>query len=301
LSEPGKLLLVFNPAAGHGRARKLLAEIQRAFRASGILTDTLTTACHGDATGQVSAAPLADYGGVIAVGGDGTVFDVVNGLYRHPRDARPPLGVIPAGTGNAFARDLGLLPGEWRKGVAIIAGANMRQVDVGRVNTASESFHFINIVGIGFAVDAGRTASRLKRLGPIAYTLGTLWQTLRLTAYELRLEIDGRTIEQDNIFVEISNTRYTGTSFLIAPGARMDDGLLDVTLLRKLPRLRLLRLFPSIYSGHHVDYEEVSVIRGKSIKILEPGGYLMAPDGEFHGSTPAEITCLHQDLTIFSP
>jgi diacylglycerol kinase family enzyme len=116
----------------------------------------------------------------------------------------------------------------------------------------------------------------------------------------LRIEIDGRLTEQENVLVEISNTRYTGTSFLIAPSAQMDDGLLDATLLRNLPRLRLLRLFPSIYSGRHVDFEEVTVIQGKRIRILAPQGYPMVADGEFRGQTPVEISCLHRDLAIFS-
>jgi diacylglycerol kinase (ATP) len=193
------------------------------------------------------------------------------------------------------------VPGEWRKGVGIISGGKRCKVDVGQITTAAEQFYFLNILGMGFAVDAGRSARKFKRLGNVAYTLGTLWQTLQLKSYALRMEIDGRAVEQDNIFAEISNTRYTGTSFLIAPGAEMDDGLLDVTLLRKLSRLRLLRLFPTIYSGRHVDHEEISVLRGKFIRILAPQGYLLGPDGEFRGTTPAEITCLHQDLTIFSP
>jgi len=296
-----KLLLVFNPRAGHGRAQKLLAGIRQAFTQHEVATDILVTAYRGHATLQVAQSDLGSCDGLVAIGGDGTVFEVLNGLYRHPDKARIPLGVIPVGTGNAFARDLGLLGGEWRKGVDIIAGWNRRKVDVGRVTTAAEQIYFLNIVGMGFAVDAGLSARKFKRLGNVAYTLGTLWQTLQLKSYALRMEIDGHPVEQENIFAEISNTRYTGTSFLIAPGAEMDDGLLDVTLLRKLSRLRLLRLFPTIYSGSHVEHEEISVLRGKFIRILAPGGYLLAPDGEFCGTTPAEITCLHRDLTIFSP
>jgi len=301
LSRLKKLLLVLNPRAGHGRAEKRLTSIQQALGDQGIKTDLLLTTHGGHASDQLAQAALDGYDGVIAAGGDGTVFEVVNGLYGQPREARVPMGVIPVGTGNAFARDLGLMPGQWRESIDIIASAGRRMVDVGRVATGAGQFHFINIVGMGFAVDAGLRARKFKRLGNAAYTLGTLWQTILLKSYPLCLEVDGQWIEEENIFVEISNTRYTGTHFLIAPGASMDDGLLDVTLLRKLPRLRLLRLFPTIYSGRHVDYPEISVIRGKSIRIHGPAGYLLAPDGEFRGETPAEITCLHRDLAIFAP
>ena len=296
-----RVLLVFNPEACSGRAARMLPAIEQALAARGVATETFLTRYAGHAMAHLASCALSAFDGVVAVGGDGTLFEVVNGLYRSDRAERIPLGVIPLGTGNAFARDLGLQPGDWQSAVNIIAAARKRAVDVGRVQTPSEQFYFLNIIGKGFAVDAGLTAKKLKRLGRGAYTLATLWQVLKLKSYPVRLEIDGRIIEQDNVFVEISNTKYTGTKFLIAPAASMDDGLLDVTLLRKLPRLRLLRLFPTIYSGRHVEFEEVSVFQARSIRILAPTGYPMAPDGEFHGETPAEITCLQRDLELFCP
>ena len=153
---------------------------------------------------------------------------------------------------------------------------------------------------MGFAVDASQTAKKLKFIGNTAYTIGTLWQVLKLKDYPLEIELDGREIRQDNIFITISNTQYTGTHFLIAPGAVIDDGFLDVTLLQKLPRHRLLRLFPTIYHGGHVEYDEVSVHKAADITIRSPAGMLLGPDGEFKGRTTARISCLHQDLTIFT-
>jgi YegS/Rv2252/BmrU family lipid kinase len=279
----------------------MLPAIEQALAVRGVATETFLTRNAGHATAHLASCVLSAFDGVVAVGGDGTLFETVNGLYRRDRAERIPLGVIPLGTGNAFARDLGLQPGDWQSAVNIIAAARTRAVDVGRVQTSSEQFYFLNIIGLGFVVDAGLTAKKLKSLGRGSYTLATLWQVLKLKSYALQLEIDGRIIQQDNVFVEISNTRYTGTTFLIAPAARMDDGLLDVTLLRKIPRLRLLRLFPTIYSGRHVGFEEVSVFQARSIRILAPAGYPMAADGEFRGETPAEITCLARDLELFFP
>jgi len=296
---PMKVLLIFNPRAASGRSRDLLPDIERALTGHNIQHDVLHSESAGHAVELAAGASLAAYDGLIAVGGDGTLFEVLNGLYQHEKDKRIPLGVIPMGTGNAFSRDLGLQAGDWQQAVKLIAQNRQIKVDVGKVSTPEDCFYFLNIIGMGFAVDAGLTAVRFKPLGKVAYTLGTLWQTLKLGSYPLQIEIDGALIEQDNVFVEISNTRYTGTSFLMAPSAQMDDGLLDVTLLRKLPRLRLLRLFPTIYSGKHVDYEEVSVMQAKVIRLLHPPGLTLAADGEFRGKSPAEITCLHQDLTLF--
>jgi diacylglycerol kinase (ATP) len=296
-----RVLLVFNPNARSGRAARLLTQIKQTLAARGVAAEVLLTSHAGHATECLATCSLTGFDGVVAAGGDGTLFEVINGLYLRERAARAALGVLPLGTGNAFARELGLQPGDWRGAVDIIAAGRSKLVDVGRVDTPLERFYFLNIIGMGFVVAAGLTARKLKRLGSMAYTLGTLWQALKLQSYKVRLEIDGKTIEQDNVFVEISNTKYTGTTFLIAPSASMDDGLLDVTLLRRLPRLRLLRLFPTIYSGRHVEFEEVSVLRGRTIRISAPAGYPLAPDGEFRGETPVQITCLERDLELFCP
>lgn len=294
-----KLLLIFNPHASAGRARKLLPDILAALEASNDV-DLLLTDGPGAASKLVAGTALGGYDGVVAAGGDGTLFEVLNGLYAHPVEQRLPLGLVPVGTGNAFARDLGLQPGEWEKGTAIICAGRTRRVDVGRVETQQKLFYFLNIVGAGLPVDAMQTALKLKMFGQSAYSLATLWRALQLRSYPLRLILDGEELHLESMFVEVSNTRYTGTSFLIAPAAQLDDGLLDVTLVGRLSRSRLLRLFPSIYSGKHVDYPEVITRKVREIRIEAPPEMVLAPDGEFCGRTPALIRCLPGDLKIFS-
>jgi len=291
-----KLLVIFNPRALSGRAAKKLPAIRDALTDRAIEFEFLMTRGPGDATRLVAESSLDGFDAVVAAGGDGTVFEVLNGLYMHQRAQRIPLGLIPMGTGNAFAREFGLLPSHWIKAIDRLASENLRRVDVGHVSCPDESFYFLNIIGLGFAVDASLAARKLKFLGNAAYTLGTLWQTLKFNSYPLVIELDGQRIQQDNVFVEISNSRYTGTTFLMAPQARIDDGFLDVTMLRKLSRFRLFRLFPTIYSGRHVHFEEVETCQVQHIRIESPAGMLLAPDGEFRGHTPVEIRCLHRDL-----
>ena len=294
-----KLLVIFNPRAAHGRSANKLAAIRAGFEGHGIDAKFVPTRYTGHATELVGATALSAFDGLVAVGGDGTVFEVLNGLYQHPKAQRVPLGLIPIGTGNAFARELNLEGNPTTSAIDILHRGHTRQVDVGYVTTAEKNFYFLNIVLMGFAVDASLTAQKLKFLGQPAYTLATLWQAMKLKSYPLMLEMDGERRQSDNVFIAISNSRYTGTHFLIAPSARLDDGLLDVTLLKRLPRRRLLRLFPSIYSGRHVDYPEVSTCQAGRISIQSPRGLLLGPDGEFQGYSPADISCLPQDLAIF--
>ena len=293
------LLLVFNPHAGGGRAARLEDAVLAALAPFARVNRHLTTG-PGSATEHLASLDLRGYDGVVAAGGDGTLFEVVNGLCAHAEHARPALGVLPVGTGNAFARDLGLEPGDWRHGVELLRAGRTRPVDVGHVASPAGDYHFINIVGAGLPVAAMLTAEHLKALGRSAYTAATLWQALRCRSEPFELELDGEPVRQDSLFVEIANTRYTGTSFLIAPDAEMDDGMFDVILVRRLPRRRLLRLFPSIYGGTHVRYPEVTVRRAREVRILAPAGLPLAPDGELRGSTPATVRCLPGHLRVFA-
>lgn len=294
-----KLLVIFNPNAAHGRAANKLAPIRARFKELGIDASIMPTAHPGHGTELVAGSALTGFDGVVAAGGDGTVFEVLNGLYRHPTAQRVPLGLLPTGTGNAFARELNLPADGLMSAIDILQRRRTREVDVGHVTAADRSFYFLNIVLMGFAVDASLAARKLKFLGQSAYTLATLWQVLKLKSYPLRMEIDGKPRQSNNVFIAISNSRYTGTHFLMAPGAVLDDGRLDVTILASLPRRRLLRLFPSIYSGRHVEYAEVSNCQATHISISSPQGFPLGPDGEFYGHSPVEITCLPRDLAIF--
>ncbi|HSM68355.1 MAG TPA: diacylglycerol kinase family protein [Xanthomonadales bacterium] len=294
-----KLLVVCNPHAAHGRASRQVEALRSLLSDQHAGSTFVETMGPGHARRLVAEADLSQFEGVVAAGGDGTVFEVLNGLYAHSQDRRCPLGIIPLGTGNAFAREFGLQPTDWAPAVGRLSEGTVRRVDVGRVECADGDFHFLNIIGLGLAVDAGRSAGRLKFAGRSAYAFGALWQILKLQSLPLVMELDGEFVRQDNVFVEISNSRYTGTSFLIAPKARLDDGLLDVTWLRRLPRWRLLWLFRTIFSGRHTAYPEVGSRQAREIVLHAPAGQLLMPDGEFQGRTPARIRCLHQDLELF--
>lgn len=287
-----RLLLIGNPWARAGRAGRLLPAVRAAFTARGAESVFLETAGPGQATGLVAGVDLDAFDGVVAVGGDGTLHEVLNGLFQHEPASRKPLGVVPAGTGNALAREFGLGPRNWEEAVTRIARGETRRCDVGRVEAAGERFHFLNIIGIGLPSDAVLAARRLKFAGNAAYTLAVLWQALKLRSYPLVIELDGLRLERENLFAEVSNSRYTGSKFLIAPGARMDDGLLDVTLLGRLGRVRLLRLFPTVYHGGHVAYPEIETFRACRVRIASPPGALLTVDGEVRGRTPVEIECL---------
>lgn len=293
-----KLLLVYNPNAGHRRAAALYPDVLALFQEKGLSVDLRLTESPGHAVRIVGEADFSSYDGVVASGGDGTLYEVVNGYYANPARGSIPLGILPTGTGNAFARDLKMDAGRWREAVEIIAAGKKRRVDAGRFTTGGQTHYFLNILGLGFVADVTATAARLKAFGNVAYTFGVLVQTLFLHSYPIRIEADGRVLERENLFAEVSNTRYT-SNFLMAPKARIDDGLLDVTLLGRMSRRRLLKCFPLIFTGEHVGLPEVESFQARHLAISTPQPKVLAPDGELAGFTPVEVECLKQDIEVF--
>jgi len=261
-----KVLLVYNPFAAHKRAKKILPDVESCFVDKGIEFDLRFTDYPEHAVEIVGSADFSQYDGIIAAGGDGTLFEVINGYYKNPDKGKIPLGVLPVGTGNAFARDLDMDVARWEEAVEIIRMGKPRNVDVGIFHTHGQDYYFLNILGLGFVADVGKTAHKLKIFGNVSYTIGVFYQMAFLKTYKVIIEADGKTIEDDNIFVEISNTRYT-SNFLMAPNAEIDDGLLDITLLGKATRRRLIQCFPKIFTGEHIHFEEVEQFKAKKIIV----------------------------------
>ena len=293
-----KLLLIYNPHANHGRAKKILPEVETAFTEKSIEFDLRLTDYPEHATEIVRSTNLANYDGLVAAGGDGTLFEVVNGYFQNSSKKRIPLGILPTGTGNAFARDLDLHSSRWSEAIDIIKQNKPRKVDVGKFHTHGQDYYYMNILGLGFVADVGKTAIKLKVFGNVSYTLGVLYQTILLKTHQLSIELDGKTLERENVFVEISNTRYTA-NFLMAPNAKIDDGLLDVTLLGKMTRRRLLKCFPKIFTGEHIFFDEIEQFQAKKIRISTDVPKVLTPDGELVGITPLDVECLHQAIEVF--
>jgi diacylglycerol kinase (ATP) len=295
-----KLLIIYNSYAAHGRARKIREVILNRFTEQGARCDVLETERQGHAIQLVATTDMTQYDGLVAAGGDGTLFECVTGYFKNEFKRKPPLGILPIGTGNAFARDMAETVPSWEEAVDIIIRAKTRPVDVGQFETEGRQLYFLNILGMGFVADVVKIAHKLKWLGNLSYTLGVLHRMLFLRAVPTTLTIDGKVTKREIIFVEVSNTRFT-SNFYMAPGAHIDDGFFDVTLLGKMTRRKLLKAFPKVFTGEHVKLPEVEQIRAKEILIETDIPKVLTPDGELLGATPVKIKCLHKAIEVFWP
>jgi len=296
-----KILVIYNPHAGNGRARRLLPQVRRYLAEQGIDAEILCTERSGHAIALAAHAELERFDALVASGGDGTLFEVLNGYLQNPRHGKPPLGLIPNGTGNAFMKELGLRKSDWKQAIDIIARNQRKRLDVGRFAAHGQTGYFLNIVGMGFAAEVAVAAVALKWMGNAAYTLAVLLKLVRLKAQQWVLEIDGATHVRQGLFVEVANSRYTGTTFLMAPKARLDDGLLDLVLLKPMSRIAILRLFRTIYDGTHVDHPEVEYFQARTITVVEGNPGRLIPDGEILAGTPVQFDCLPQAIEFLWP
>ena len=294
-----KVFYLNNPAAHGGKGTKYFSLIKKEFDKNKISYEAAETEYAGHGTEIVKNLAFENYDAIAVSGGDGTLFETINGYFSNKSTKRIPLGVIPIGRGNAFARDLDLHPEKLNEAVEAILSGKTKMVDVGLCRTADSQFYFINILGFGFVTDVAKTAFKLRVFGHLSYILGVLYRTISLKAYKLKIEADGKLYERENVFAEISNTRYTGKDFLMAPAAIIDDGSLDITLLNRLSRVRLLQALPKIFTGEHVKMKEVESIRARKIKIETHPEKLLTPDGQLMGSTPIEIECLPKAIEVF--
>ena len=293
-----KQLIIYNPWAGHGFAGKILPDVKKYLNEIEIPYDILETTHQGHGIHLTEKADFSQYTGIIAAGGDGTLFEVINGYYRNDSSTRIPIGVLPVGTGNAFVRDMDLHHHDWKPALDIIKAGVTRKFDVGHFTTEGQTWYYLNILGLGLVADIGATAKKMKALGNISYTLGSLYHILKLKPFHVKLEIDDQVIERENVFVEISNTRYTA-NFLMAPAAKTDDGLLDVTILGPKGRIGLIRSFPKIITGEHIHMKEVETFQASHIRVETDIPKILTPDGELMGSSPIDVDCLKQAIDVF--
>jgi len=293
-----KATLLLNPSSGGGRSGKSAKGILDAIKTLGIEAEVHFSKS-ADHLRQLSINALAQpQVPLLCAGGDGTNRIIIDSMLQASEGKKlPVLGLIPSGRGNSFVRDLGITT--LTDAFEAIRGGKTLKVDVGRVTAEEGITHFINCLGAGFISDVGKFALRLRALGNISYTLGVLWETLMLRRHHLELEIDGRRVKEDLLFLEISNSKMTGGTMLIAPEAQIDDGQLDIVMVGRMGRISLLNTFPKIYSGTHGLNPAVSFLRGRKIKISSAIPEALLPDGDLDFATPVEIEVLPKAISCY--
>lgn len=274
---------IVNPAAGGGRCGKLAPAALERLRAGGLSLEVRQTRRPGEATVLAHGAYGEGFRKFIAVGGDGTGFEIVNGIFPDSlTDGRAALGFLPLGTGNSFLRDFvgnGTDLAEFS--AKAILDHRARPCDVIRLDHAGGSIFYINTLNMGFAADvATLTNRRLKFLGEPGYVAGVLACLARLRRRPFPLRINGERDERRCLFVAFSNSKYTGGKMMIAPHAAIDSGKIEYVHWGPIGRLGLMRNLPTLFTGSHIRHPMASRRAAERIEFDLKNPVDVVVDGE---------------------
>jgi YegS/Rv2252/BmrU family lipid kinase len=256
VTDANAFLAVVNPAAAGGRCGKLVPDVLNRLRAGGIKLEAVETMAPGQATRLARDGYARGYRKFIAVGGDGTSYEIVNGLFpRRESDDAVTLAFLPLGTGNSFLREF------TDRGVehaieALLAGRS-QPCDVVRLRHTEGVLHYINLLAMGFAADvAALRARRFSGWGELGYQSSIFISLARLRRRPFPLRIDGED-EIDRrpcLFLTFNNSKFTGGTMMIAPKADVNDGLIEYVRWGPIGRLGLIRNLPTLYDGTHIQH-----------------------------------------------
>ncbi|MEJ2738869.1 MAG: diacylglycerol kinase family lipid kinase [Dehalococcoidia bacterium] len=297
--------LIVNPTAGAGKTARYLPHILELMGSISLDFDYQLTESPGHAVEIAQLAVNDGYQVVISVGGDGTINEVVNGLYSSGNINNISLGIISTGTGADYIRTLGI-PRPYHEAYKRFIDPVIVKADLGLVecvcNGQSSSRVFVNFAGLGFDAEIVRaTTQTFKMLGDRPSYLMGLFSTL--TLYKNRsvnLEIDGESADRKICTVMMSNGKYGGGGMLTAPNADPYDGLFDVVIIGDLSKPDLLWSLPMIYKGTHLSHPKVSVRRAKDVKINTEKKMSVQADGDLIGETPAQFKILPGILNVIT-
>jgi diacylglycerol kinase (ATP) len=295
---PSRVALIVNPTSGKGVGRSIGEQTRRLLLDAGHDVLDVSGADYQQARQRAQDAVAGGVDTLVVVGGDGMVHLGVNLCAT----TSTRLAVVAAGTGNDFARNLGLPIRDAARSVELLSSGTTRRVDLGRVShgVAGEKW-FGGVLGAGFDAVVNARAHRMTwPRGQMRYNLALLLELPRFRPIPYAVEVDGLRVETRAMLVTVANTTSFGGGMRVSPEADVADGLLDVMIVHELSVPALLRVFPKVYSGTHVDHPAVEMHRAKRVR-LEATGIQSQADGETFAELPIDAEVVPGALCVVAP
>jgi diacylglycerol kinase (ATP) len=296
-----KFLAIVNPAAGGGRSAKLAGAQLRRLKAKGLHVDAIASMAPGHAVQLAREAYEQGYRRFLAVGGDGTAHEIINGVFsREGQTDRIELGFLPMGTGNSFLRDFSERGAE--SSIEALFAGRKRRVDVLRLRHATGTIYSLNLLSVGFTADVGALANRrFKFLGHLGYLLGVFVRVLQLKrrAFKLRTDAETSWDERRCLFLTFNNSKYTGGTMMIAPSADPTDGLIEFVRWGPIGRFGLLKMLPRLYDGTHTKHPLAETRRVKKVEFALDAPVDVMIDGEIVTVTVLSLDILPGAMDVY--
>jgi YegS/Rv2252/BmrU family lipid kinase len=277
-----RFFAIVNPAAGGGRSAKLAGPALARLREKGLKINVIASTGPGHAVQLAQEAYDQGYRRFLAVGGDGTAHEILNGVFAgRAQVERVALGFLPFGTGNSFLRDFTEDGAE--ASLQALLQDRKRAVDLIRLTHTAGQVYSFNLLSIGFTADVASLTNRaFKPLGHLGYLLGVFVRVVQLNrrSFALRCDDDREWDERRSLFLTFNNSKYTGGTMLIAPDADPSDGLIEFVRWGPIGRLALLRTLPKLYDGTHIEHPLASRRAVRRVEFKTPGPVDVMIDGE---------------------
>ena len=295
------VLLIVNPISGKKAAKKILPTVVSEFEKNQLQIKIIESEYKGHIESILNTYSIEDYYFCCIIGGDGSFHEAVNGLMKRLDNVKVPLCLVPAGSGNSLARDLGIL--DLKIAINSIINGKKLNIDVSKIDCDNQRIYTFNIVGWGMVATVGINAERFRWLGTSRYTILSIFEIIfkkTNSANIVYYDKDNKKHElNDNfMFAVLCNTIHTGKGMKIAPKAKLNDGLIDLVLIKDASRLKLLRLMSKLFSGKHIYDDIVEYVQLSKFELKTHVTSQLNIDGEIKGSAPFELSVIPQAIEI---
>ena len=293
-----KFIITVNPHGGKKLGPRLLNRVKPLFEAKGIELFVVETTFAGHAKELANQLNITEYDGFIGIGGDGTLHEIINGMLSRHDGHKIPIGIIPGGSGNSYMHDLQLT--DPLKAARAIINEKTRALDTAKVEVNHIIKYSNNMIGWGLVTDVGNKAEHFRWLGTNRYTILSVVEVLRHKSRPATLIMDDKKIEDEFTFIIACNSIHVGKGMKMAPKARLDDGLIDLIVIRSgVSRTRLLQVLPKLFNGSHINEPELEYYQTSQFSLIPETDEILNIDGEIMGSTPIQVNVIPKAFEMF--
>ena len=289
-----RIIILLNPTAKRGKARRLLERALKVFRRQNVHFDVRESQSSHHLMELARGACEEKPDLIVSAGGDGTHHYVINGLFK----SDVPLGLLPLGTGNDFAKGVGM-PMDLHAAATALLKGHVREIDLAQAGAGM----YACIAGVGFDSTVTRFANEHAQWlsGPLAYSWSLLCCMPQYRPQHLEIIADGEYFSGEVLFAVVGNNSSYGGGIRLTPRAKLNDGILDVCIIPCLSRLELLRWFPRAYRGEHLHHPRIKYFQSRKITLRSTSRMELFADGEFLQELPATIEVIPRALRVIAP
>ena len=295
-----KYLIITNPASGKHKSISTLNSILIPYlKERNINYESFITKEPLHAQNKLNTCNLNDINRIIVLGGDGTMHEVINGMLTRKDNKNLPVGLLPTGSGNSLLHDFKQL--NIKDTLKKILNEQTQKIDLLEINTPKEKLFSTNMIGWGMVNDIGYQAENLRWIGPARYNVSSIIQIFKYQPRKATIEVDGKSYNSNFAFIMVCNTIHVGKGMKMAPKACLKDGKMDLIIIKNnFSRIKLLQMFPKLFSGNHIKSELVKYVQAKSFTLYPEINEELNIDGDMKAMTPITITVASKKITLLN-